>query len=138
MKSKYPEAIVGALVFNNGKIFLAKGGKKFKNLWLIPGGHIELGEKIEDAIKREFKEETNLDVYDIKVIHVDESVFTSDHDGKHYVFINAICKAKNPEDVKIDNRELVDYKWVTLKDSLNLNINSSTKRFIKKCLELNY
>lgn len=48
---QYPEPTAGALIFNpQGKIFLMKS-HKWKNGCVIPGGHIELGEKIEDALK---------------------------------------------------------------------------------------
>ncbi len=43
--------------------------------YVIPGGHVELCEKIEDALKREIKEETGLDIYDIKFICFQEFVY---------------------------------------------------------------
>lgn len=58
----YPEPTCGALIFNPaGKIFLMKS-YKWKDKYVIPGGHVELGEKIADALKREIKEETGLDI----------------------------------------------------------------------------
>ena len=43
---------------------------KWGNLWVVPGGHIEYGETIEEAIKREMKEETNLDIKLEKILFV--------------------------------------------------------------------
>lgn len=55
MRQKYPEPIVGALIFNNkDEIFLMKS-HKWEGKYVIPGGHIELGETIEEALKREVK-----------------------------------------------------------------------------------
>ena len=65
-EKKYPEPTCGALIFNPvGKIFLMKS-RKWRDKYVMPGGHIELGEKIEDALKREIKEETGLDIFDIE------------------------------------------------------------------------
>ena len=55
---QFPEPTVGALVFNpEGKILLIKS-YKWTGKYVISGGHIELGESIEQALKREVKEET--------------------------------------------------------------------------------
>ena len=65
---KYPEPAAGALIFNTeGKIFLMKS-HKWHGQYVVPGGHIELGETIEEALKREVKEETDLDVHDVEFL----------------------------------------------------------------------
>lgn len=68
-EKKYPKIAIGAIIVNKeGKIFLMKG-KKFENKYIPPGGHIEWGEKMEDALKREVKEETGLDIYDFSLLN---------------------------------------------------------------------
>ena len=65
-EQKFPEPTVGALIVNpKGKIFLMKS-HKFNGMFVVPGGHIELGETMEQALKREVKEETNLDISEMK------------------------------------------------------------------------
>ncbi len=62
-KQQQPEPTVGALIFNpQGKLFLVKS-YKWGNKYTIPGGHIELGENIKQALKREIKEETGMDIF---------------------------------------------------------------------------
>lgn len=75
MEQLYPEPTAGALIFNlEDKIFLLKS-HKWKGRYTIPGGHIELGESMEQALKREINEETGLDIYDIKFICLQEFIF---------------------------------------------------------------
>lgn len=56
---------VGAAIFNSeDKLFLTLRGKKAKNergKWEIPGGNVEFGETLEDAIKREMREEHGIE-----------------------------------------------------------------------------
>ena len=55
-EQQYPEPTVGALIFNaEGKLFLMQS-HKWKGKYVMPGGHIELGERMLDALKREVKE----------------------------------------------------------------------------------
>lgn len=58
--------VAAALLFNNGKIFATKRGESpypyVAHKYEFPGGKIEAGERGEDAVKRELKEELDLDV----------------------------------------------------------------------------
>ena len=58
----YPEPTVGALIFDQQSRILLLKCKKHKNRYVIPGGHVEIGEKMHDAVCREVKEETGLDI----------------------------------------------------------------------------
>ena len=126
----YPEPIVGALVFNQeGKIFLL-ASPKWQGKYGLPGGHIELVENIEQAIKRELKEETNLAVFDIQFLMTQECIFSEEfYKKKHFIFLDYICKAKN-EDVVLDGREGTGHVWVTIDESLKLPLNPYTKNTI--------
>lgn len=133
-KQLYPEPTVGGLIFNQkGKVFLMKS-PKWKGKYTIPGGHIEMGETIEQALKREIKEETNLDIFDIKFITLQEFIFGEEfHEKKHFLFFDYACQAKNTD--VILNKEGVEYVWISIDKALKLPIESYTRTAILKYKE---
>lgn len=130
----YPEPTVGALIFNQeGKIFLMTS-PKWKGKYVVPGGHIELGETIEEALRREIKEETNLDIYDIDLIIIQNFIFGEEfHEKKHFIFLDYACKTNDSK--VILNKEGTNYKWVTLDEALKLPLEPYTKILILKYKE---
>lgn len=134
MKSQqYPEPIAGAFIFNQkGELFLIKT-HKWKHRYCVPGGHIELGEKIEEALKREAKEETGLDVYQPQFICLHEFIAEdSFYKKRHMLFLNYKVMAKTTK-VKL-NHEAEDFIWVSPKKALKLPLEKYTKLTIKDYL----
>lgn len=132
---QYPEPIVGALIVkNDGEILLIKT-PKWKSDYSIPGGHVELGETIEDAVKRESKEEVGLDVELKEVLFVQESVYSKEfHKKKHFIFLECLCRAKS-SDIKVDNREITEYIWIKPEKALELNLDTFTRKLLVDYLE---
>ena len=87
-EQNFPHPTVGALIFNpEGKMLLVRS-HKFHDKYVVPGGHIEVGEKMTDALIREAKEETGLDVYDVEFIFFQE--FIQDESfwkNMHFIFL---------------------------------------------------
>lgn len=107
---------VGAIILNDkNEVFLAKRGKKAKNergTWEYPGGGVEFGEKLVDAIKREMKEE-----YDIK-IEVIHQLNTHDHiipeDGQHWVAPSYIAKIVKGEPKIMEPEKCEEIGWFSV------------------------
>ncbi len=55
-------AVDGVLIKNKKILLIKRKNEPFKDKWALPGGFVEYGEKVEDAIVREFKEETGMSV----------------------------------------------------------------------------
>ena len=131
----YPEPTVGALIFNpEGNLFLMRS-HKWHGKYVIPGGHIELGENMETALKREVKEETNLDIHDIEFLLFQEFIYgkTFWHKG-HYIFFDYACKTEST-DVKL-NEEAEEYAWVSIEEALKLSVEHYTCVAIERYLEI--
>ncbi len=134
---KYPEITVGALIFNNeGRLLIVKSDK-WNGQYCIPGGHIEFGETIIEAVKREVKEETNLDIDNIRFHMIEECIFSKNfHDPeKHFVFLDYSCKAKNTD--VILNEEAQEFIWVSLDDLDKFNIEKLTLKSIREFIKNN-
>lgn len=62
---------VDGLIVKNGKILLIKRkNEQYKGFWAIPGGHVEIYETVEEAVKREVKEETDMDSISVRLLSV--------------------------------------------------------------------
>lgn len=109
--------VVAAVIVKDGSILATQRGYgDFKGKWEFPGGKVENGENLEQAIIREIKEETNAD---IKVI---EYINTVDYDYEkfHLIMHSYLCELidKNPEFVYRDGTTLEheNMVWLDLND----------------------
>jgi nucleoside triphosphatase len=126
----YPEATVGALIVNDkGEILLVKS-YKWGNRYTVPGGHIELGERSETAVKREVREEVGLEVEAVKLLLVQEAIFPADYvKHEHYIFMDYLCRTSSSA-VKLDGKEIQEYLWTSLEDAVQLDLESFTKNLV--------
>jgi len=133
-QQQYPEPTVGALIFNTeGKLFLMQS-HKWKGKYVLPGGHIELGERMLDALKREVKEETNLDIYDIEFVCLQEFVYDDRFwQHRHFIFFDYACQTDST-DVQL-NSEAQAYVWVTLEEASALPVEHYTGIAIREYLK---
>ncbi|HYK59868.1 MAG TPA: NUDIX hydrolase [Bryobacteraceae bacterium] len=96
---KHPLLGVGALIFTRagrrGPILLVeRGGKPLKGYWSLPGGLVEPGEQLEDAVRREVKEETGLEIQPMRLFEIFQRIMR-DEQGRveyHYVLADYVCK----------------------------------------------
>jgi nucleoside triphosphatase len=130
-KQRYPEPTVGAVVFNDdGKLLLVKS-KRSKGLYVIPGGHVELGEKIEDALRREVREETGLEVTDVELASIQEYICGGSYYRKrHFIFIDFKCRALS-EKVRL-NWEHDEYTWVSYDEAFQLPLDPYAEALLRE------
>jgi ADP-ribose pyrophosphatase YjhB (NUDIX family) len=90
---------VGALIFTRagrrGPILLIeRGGKPLKGYWSLPGGLVEPGEQLEEAVRREVEEETGLRIEPTRLFEIFQRIMR-DSQGRveyHYVLADYVCR----------------------------------------------
>jgi ADP-ribose pyrophosphatase YjhB (NUDIX family) len=138
MKRDYPEHPiigVGAVIVEGGRVLLVRRDTEpLRGEWSVPGGVLELGEKLRDGVCREALEETGVKVEPGEVLDVFDSIFT-DGLGKtqyHYVLIDYLCRpisgqAKAGGDVS-------DVRWVSLDALPAMGLRTSIEQVVRKGL----
>ncbi|MCS7093284.1 MAG: NUDIX hydrolase [Patescibacteria group bacterium] len=125
MNNKYPIPVVGALIINEkNELFLMKSSGKFGNEWIVPGGKVNFGVNLIDALKREIKEETNIEILNPRFLGIQEYI----KKGNHYIFIEFIGYSINSQ-VKLNN-EAIDFGWFSKKKLKNIKIAEPTLHLI--------
>lgn len=128
MKYINPKSTVGCIITNKEKILLVKRLKSpFKNYWSIPGGHVELFETIEHAVKREIKEELSLKI-NPKFFCFDQEIskYLRWHANVFFFTSNSIGK------IKLDKNENSDYKYFPKNAIKNLKLAFNHKKILLK------
>jgi ADP-ribose pyrophosphatase YjhB (NUDIX family) len=127
---------VGALIFRDDSILLVERGKEpLKGYWSLPGGVVEVGEMLEEAIRREVREETNLEIEIVGVLEIFERIMR-DGEGRpeyHYVLIDYLCRAKEgPATPASDAARLV---WATRGELPGYKLTEGTLPVIHKAFD---
>jgi 8-oxo-dGTP diphosphatase len=130
---RHPLLGVGALIFQDDSILMALRGKPpLMDLWSLPGGLVETGETVEDALRREVREETGLEVRPLGLFEVFERIMR-DREGAaeyHYVLLDYICDVTGGALCAGDDARCAE--WVRRGDLGNLAITEGTLPVIEK------
>src|SRR5262249_16168964 len=129
-ESHPPIVTVGALIFDPAGRVLMVQTHKWSNLWGIPGGKIKWGESSVDALRREVKAETNLDISGIDFVLVQSCIHSKEfyRDG-HFVLVKYACDWGSEGEVKL-NEEAREFRWVNLRYALEMEINQPTRKLL--------
>lgn len=128
---------MGALIFEADRILLVeRGHEPLMGWWSLPGGAVETGEKLHDAIIREVLEETNLAVEPIEVVEIFERLM-HDADGKteyHYVLIDYLCRVTGG-DLRAGS-DSSKAAWFGREELANLKLTKGTLPVIEKAFRI--
>ncbi|MFZ8807595.1 MAG: NUDIX hydrolase [Pyrobaculum sp.] len=126
-----PKVAVAALAVKDGKILLVK--RKYPpsaGKWSLPGGHVELGERLEEAVLRELKEETGVDGVVKGFLAPVEYI---EQDGGqvryHFVILVYVVEAAGEPHAGDDAAEAA---FVPLEEALKMNLTKTTFEVLQK------
>ena len=108
-----PEVCVGAVVIHDDQILLVRRGRgPGIGLWSIPGGRVERGERMVDAVAREVREETGLRVEAGRWLgHVER--IGPDHHFVIHDFLAAVADGASPTEIHPGD-DATDVRWEDL------------------------
>jgi ADP-ribose pyrophosphatase YjhB (NUDIX family) len=139
MKRDYPEHPiigVGAVIVEGGRVLLVRRDTEpLRGEWSVPGGMLELGEKLRDGVRREALEETGVRVEPGEVLDVFDSIFT-DGLGKtqyHYVLIDYLCRVISGDAQA--GSDVSDVRWVSMEALPAMGLRESVEQVVRKGLE---
>lgn len=124
---------VGALIIREDRILLVeRGHEPLKGYWSLPGGGVETGESLEEAMRREVREETGLEVEVLCLLEIFERIM---HDGDsrteyHYVLVDYLCHPAGGTLGAADDASRVE--WFTEEEIQYLKITEGTPGVIAK------
>jgi ADP-ribose pyrophosphatase YjhB (NUDIX family) len=138
LKRKYPSQPivgVGVVIVDGGKVVLVKrGNEPALGKWSFPGGAVELGEAIREAVVREAKEECGLEVKLVDDTPLDiNDILKFDENGLlryHYVLLEFLAKLE--KGALKHTSDVTAARWVPLEQVEKYDLTESVRSFFKK------
>lgn len=140
MKREYPDSpivAVGAAVCRGDQVLIVRRGRPpSQGRWTVPGGVVELGERMADAAAREVREECGIEVAVDNVAGVLDQI-VRDEDGHihfHYAIVDFAARYVSGELHLSD--ELLDARWVRLDQFDEYQVYEQARQVLRKALAL--
>jgi ADP-ribose pyrophosphatase YjhB (NUDIX family) len=119
MRRKFPKqplvGVGGVVVHRNRVLLIRRGGEPLKGEWSIPGGLLEVGEELAEAVRRELKEETGLEVEPLEIIAAFDRIMREGRRVKyHFVIIDYVCRLKRGR--LHPASDVLEARWVRRED----------------------
>ena len=126
-----PVAVCAAIIVRRGKVLitLRPDGKRLGGYWEFPGGKMEERESPHQALKRELKEELNIE---ISIVNILTTVYYQ-YDWGTTLIVAYLCTWESGE---IEHLEVADHRWVHPKEFENYNILPADKPILTKLREI--
>ncbi|MHA1148586.1 MAG: NUDIX hydrolase [Promethearchaeota archaeon] len=132
-----PHIGVGVMFIRDNQLLLVK--RKYNpdaGYWSIPGGHLDLGERVEDAAVREAEEETGFKTKVTKLAGIINKIMY-DHKGKieyHYVLINYFVEQikGSPDQPPVAADDALDAKFVPFEELKDYKLTDSLIELLKR------
>jgi 8-oxo-dGTP diphosphatase len=133
---RWPILCAGAVIVEDSSVLLVRRGHApQKGDWTLPGGMVELGEKVEDAVRREVLEETALAVKPVALLSVFERIIRKTNAVQyHYVVLDYACR-------RIKGRlragsDVSHARWVQRQDLTKYGLTRAVQQVIAQGFEV--
>lgn len=119
MRREYPDhplvGVGGVVIHRNRALLIRRGGEPLKGEWSLPGGLIEVGEGLAEAVRRELKEETGIDVEPLEIVEIFDRIFRRGRRVRyHFVIVDYVCRVRGGR--LRPASDVLDARWVRRED----------------------
>lgn len=137
MDRRYPQRPmvgVGALIFRDDEVLLVQRGKEpALGKWSLPGGLVEIGESLQEAVCREVLEEVGLSVRAMDLVAALDRVILDD-EGRimyHYVLLDFLCESLS-DDQPSPASDVKDCRYLSIEELSAYNLTRGTEKVIRQ------
>ncbi len=124
---------VSVLVQDGGRVLLVKRGRPpLQGLWSLPGGHVEGGEKLTQAAAREVREETGVEVGDLRQIDIAEIIGRDDAGGVAWHFVLVVFAGPPVSGTAVAGDDAAEVRWVGPEEFDGLQMTDDTRRLVMR------
>lgn len=125
-----PVVCVGALVREPGGRVLLVQSTKWRGAWGVPGGKVEWGETLTEALHREFLEETGLRLANVQYAQTQEAVLSPEfHKPAHLLLVDFL--AESAGQAIVPNDEINAWAWADLGEAARYPLNTFTRTLVE-------
>ncbi len=149
-KREYPDhpvvGVGGVVILDGCALLIRRGSEPLKGQWSIPGGTLELGETLEEGVRRELYEETSVEVRVLEIIEVFERISTgADANSSaplavrarpqyHFVIVDYLCEAVSGSPCA--GSDVTDVALVTEEDLPAYSLTPTATRVVRKAFAM--
>jgi 8-oxo-dGTP diphosphatase len=125
-----PEVGVGAVAVHDGAVLLVRRGRgPAAGEWSVPGGHVEMGETLHEAVVREVREETGLEVVVDRFLGWVERMGEEDHPF-HFVILDFAVTVLDPAQAPVAGDDAAEVAWVPTGEVSDLRLVQGVYEFL--------
>lgn len=136
MEKKQLTVAIGILQNDQGQILMQQRldslNLDINGKWELPGGTVEFGESLEQAVVREFKEENNCEVEIVRMLPVVQSSLWPRTNGDiRHTFVHCFILKHLGGEACVQDDKVAEVRWCTKEEALSLNLLRGGKEFIE-------
>ena len=121
-----PELCVGAIVVEEANLLLVRRGRgPGEGRWSVPGGRVEAGETVGEAVVRELREETGLDGLCGAMVGWVERI----HPDHHFVILDFVVEVLDPAE-PVAGDDAAEVRWVPLHEVAEMDLVDGLAEFL--------
>ncbi|KMY66701.1 NUDIX hydrolase [Desulfocarbo indianensis] len=141
MGRRYPDrpvlSVAGVVLAGDRVLLVKRGRPPAQGIWSVPGGAVEAGESLSQALQREIMEETGVAVQVGPLVEVVERML-ADSEGRleyHYVILDYLCRASLVEPQA--GSDAAAARWVAFEELAQAGLTPDTEAVVRRAWEMN-